>query len=425
MASIQVVTDSACDLLTTTTEEHDVRVVPLTIRFGPEELVDRDELSGKEFWDRVITGPHMPATAAPSPGAFQAAFLEAHEAGKSAVVCATISSGLSATYQSAVTAAETVADRIPVRVVDTLSVTMGQGLLALAASDMAAAGASLDDIVAALEDMKGRTHVYGVVDSLDYLRRGGRIGGAAKLMGSLLSIKPVIEVREGVVEVESKQRTRARGHCSTWPTRPSTPGPSSGSAPAAGWRRISTSCSTCCARRAPTTSSSPASSGLSSGATPGRARWVCVSSPNRTDPGASAQAGRPGPATNLMPMEDQATNPSPASAPSGATATATPTVSQAEWPAKVADTIEDVVEAVQDRVVRPLILASRAVVFGVIIVVMALVLSVVVAIAIVRLLDVYAFGGRVWASDALFGAILVVGGAFAWTKRGARDAGDA
>ncbi len=210
MASIQVVTDSACDLSTTTTEERDVRVVPLTIRFGSEELVDRDELSGKEFWDRVITGPDMPATAAPSPGAFQQAFLEARDAGSSAVVCVTISSGLSATYQSAVTAAEAVGDQIPVRVIDTLSVTGGQGLLALAAADLASSGAGLEDIAAAIEDMKNRTHVYGVVDSLDYLRRGGRIGGAAKLMGSLLSIKPVIEVREGVVEVESKQRTRSR-----------------------------------------------------------------------------------------------------------------------------------------------------------------------------------------------------------------------
>ncbi len=210
MASIQVVTDSACDLSSTTTEEHDVRVVPLTIRFGPEELVDRDELSGKEFWDRVVTGPDMPATAAPSPGAFQQAFLDAHEAGRPGVVCATISSGLSATYQSACTAAEAVADRIAVRVVDTQSVTGGQGLLALAAADLAASGADVDTVAAALEEMKNRTHVFGVVDSLDYLRRGGRIGGAAKLMGSLLSIKPVIEVREGVVEVESKQRTRTR-----------------------------------------------------------------------------------------------------------------------------------------------------------------------------------------------------------------------
>ena len=95
MGSIRVVTDSACDLSPTMAEERDVRVVPLTIRFGSEELVDRDELSGKEFWDRVITGPDMPATAAPSPGAFQQAFLEASAGGRAGVVCATISSGLS------------------------------------------------------------------------------------------------------------------------------------------------------------------------------------------------------------------------------------------------------------------------------------------------------------------------------------------
>jgi DegV family protein with EDD domain len=210
MASIQVVTDSACDLSPTTAEERGVRVVPLTIRFGSEELVDRDELSGKEFWDRVITGPDMPATAAPSPGAFQQAFLDAHAAGASGVVAVMLSSGLSATYQSACAAAEAVADRIPVRVVDTLSVTMGQGLLVLAAADLVSSGAGLDAVAAELEDLKGRTHVYGVVDSLDYLRRGGRIGGAAQLVGSLLSIKPVIHVVDGVVEVESKQRTRSR-----------------------------------------------------------------------------------------------------------------------------------------------------------------------------------------------------------------------
>jgi DegV family protein with EDD domain len=210
MASIQVVTDSACDLMPTTTEERGIRVVPLTIRFGAEELVDREELSGKEFWDRVITGPDMPATAAPSPGAFQEAFLEAHAAGRTGVVCVAISSGLSATYQAACTAAEAVADRIAVRVIDTRSATMGQGLLALAAVDLTSSGASLDDIAAAMEDVKARTQVYGVVDSLDFLRRGGRIGGAAQLVGSLLSIKPVIHVRDGVVEVESKQRTRSR-----------------------------------------------------------------------------------------------------------------------------------------------------------------------------------------------------------------------
>ncbi len=180
------------------------------IRFGEEELVDREELASKDFWERVITGPHMPSTAAPSPGLFHQAFTDAADAGHQSVVCITLSSGLSATYQAACTAADSARDRIAVHVVDSLSVTLGQGLLVLAARDMADAGAGAEDIVAAVEDAKGRTHVYGVLGSLDYLKKGGRIGGAAHLMGSLLSIKPVIEVRAGVVEVESKQRTRSR-----------------------------------------------------------------------------------------------------------------------------------------------------------------------------------------------------------------------
>lgn len=210
MASIQVVTDSACDLTPAVAEEHGITVVPLTIRFGAEEFVDRAELSGKEFWDRVITGPDMPETAAPSPGAFRQAFTGAADTGHDAVICITLSSRLSATFQAASTAAADFPVPLPVRVVDSRSVTMGEGLLALAAADLAAAGRSLDDIVGEVESLRDRTYVYGVLGSLDYLKKGGRIGGAAHLVGSLLSIKPVIEIRDGVVEVESKQRTRSR-----------------------------------------------------------------------------------------------------------------------------------------------------------------------------------------------------------------------
>jgi DegV family protein with EDD domain len=210
MGGIAVVADSACDLTPEVADRRGVRVVPLRIRFGPEELVDRDELSGKEFWDRVVTGPHMPETAAPSPGDFQRAFAEAADNGAHSVVCVCLSSAMSATFQAAVTAANDMASRLPVHVFDTQSVTMGEGLLVLGAADLAADGADLDRIVAELEAMRARTHVYGVLGTLDFLRRGGRIGGAQHLVGSLLSIKPVIEVRDGVVEVESKQRTRAR-----------------------------------------------------------------------------------------------------------------------------------------------------------------------------------------------------------------------
>ena len=209
MPGIAVVTDSACDLTTQQAEDRGVRVVPLTIRFGSEEFVDRVELSTKEFWDRVVTGNEMPSTAAPSPGAFQEAFETAADEGAEGVVCINLSSGLSATYQSACTAAEALSGRIPVSVVDSQSVTMGQGLMVISALELAQSGAGLARITDEAARLRDRTRVYGAIDSLDFLKHGGRIGGASHLVGSLLSIKPVIEVREGVVEVESKQRTRS------------------------------------------------------------------------------------------------------------------------------------------------------------------------------------------------------------------------
>jgi DegV family protein with EDD domain len=210
MPGIQVVTDSACDLPPELADKLGVRVVPLTIRFGDEELVDRVELSDKEFWDRVVTGPHMPQTAAPSPGAFQAVFSEAADAGMDGVICINLSSKVSATFQAARTAADAISDRIPIAVVDSLTLTMGLGLLVIETCDLAASSRNLDEIVAGVQDAASRVRVFGVVDSLDFLRKGGRIGGASHLMGSLLSIKPVLEVRDGVVEVDSKQRTRTR-----------------------------------------------------------------------------------------------------------------------------------------------------------------------------------------------------------------------
>ncbi|MHB8437726.1 MAG: DegV family protein [Acidimicrobiales bacterium] len=210
MPGVAVITDSSCDLTPEICEQRGLQVVPLTIRFGNEEFVDREQLSNKEFWDRATTGTAMPETAAPSPGSFVSAFTDAAEAGSGSVFCVTLSSGLSATYQSACTAAEQVADRIEVRVVDSQSVTVGLGMLAIAALDLADDGAGLDAIEAEVSDLRRRSRVYGVLGGLDFLKRGGRIGGAAHLMGSLLSIKPVIEVRNGVVEVESKQRTRQR-----------------------------------------------------------------------------------------------------------------------------------------------------------------------------------------------------------------------
>ncbi|HET6811717.1 MAG TPA: DegV family protein [Acidimicrobiales bacterium] len=210
MSRVRVVTDSACDLPQDLVDELGIEIVPLTIRFGSEEFVDRRDLTPAQFWARCKASPVLPETAAPAPGAFQAAFTRAADEGCDGVVCVNLSGALSATHQAAVAAADAVADRIPVRTVDSRSVTLGLGLMALSAARAAAAGKSAEDVAGIAEDLIPRTRVFGALDTLEYLKKGGRIGGAQALLGTMLSIKPIVEVVNGAVEGESKQRTRGR-----------------------------------------------------------------------------------------------------------------------------------------------------------------------------------------------------------------------
>lgn len=205
-----VVTDSASDLEAPVASAAGVRVVPLDVRagdLGPEETA---RLSLAEFWERCTSSAFLPETSAPSPGAFRDAFLKANDEGYAGVVCVTISSDLSATYQAACAGASAVEGQIEVAVVDSRSATMGEGMAVLEAARLASEGATLGEICDAVRDQLARTTIYGTLDTLDYLRRGGRIGAAQAAFGSLLSIKPVIELRDGVVVGESRQRTRAR-----------------------------------------------------------------------------------------------------------------------------------------------------------------------------------------------------------------------
>jgi DegV family protein with EDD domain len=210
MPGIRVVTDSACDLPDSLLAELGIGLVPLRIRFGDEELVDRTELSTKEFWSRCRQFQGLPETSAPSPGQFQTAFEAMGAEGADGVVCVNLSSKLSATIEAARQGAKALQGSLPIRVVDSLSVTLGQGLVTIEAAARARDGGDLDQVVAAAEGAAGRLKVYGAIDTLENLKRGGRIGGAQALLGSLLSIKPVIQVTGGQVEEESKQRTRGR-----------------------------------------------------------------------------------------------------------------------------------------------------------------------------------------------------------------------
>ncbi len=210
MGGIKIVTDSASDLAPDLAERHNIAVVPLTIRFGDTEYLDRRDLTPDQFWSRCDTSPVLPETSAPSPGAFQQAFEEAANAGYDGAVCISLSAALSATCQSASAAAESLGGTFPVQVIDSRSITMGEGLIALSAARMSADGKGLEDVALLTQELVTRTRVYGAIDTLDYLKKGGRISGGRALLGSLLSFKPIIELRDGLVEAESRQRTRSR-----------------------------------------------------------------------------------------------------------------------------------------------------------------------------------------------------------------------
>jgi DegV family protein with EDD domain len=208
--TVKVVTDSACDLPQDVVDELGITIVPLTVRFGSQEYVDRQDLTTAEFWEKCDRSPTLPETAAPAPGAFESAYRDAAAAGHDGVVVVTISGGVSATLQSAQVAADSVAGLVPVRIVDSRQVSGALGLIVLAAARLAANGKALDDVAGAAEDSAARTRLYATFDTLDNLRKGGRIGRAQALVGTMLSMKPVIELRGGVVEPESRQRTRAK-----------------------------------------------------------------------------------------------------------------------------------------------------------------------------------------------------------------------
>ena len=207
---VRIVTDSACDLPQSVADELAIEIVPLTIRIDGHEYVDRHDLSVDEFWAKCAASPTLPETAAPSPGQFEQTYRQLATDGASSVVTISLSGALSATMQSAELAARSVADLIPVTVIDSRSVTLGLGAIVSSCARLAAQGASHDEVVAHARDLAGRTRVWGALDTLDNLKKGGRIGGAKALLASALAIKPIIEVRDGKVEQGGKQRTRSK-----------------------------------------------------------------------------------------------------------------------------------------------------------------------------------------------------------------------
>ena len=209
---VRIVTDSTSDLPRDLAREMGIEIVPLRVIFGEETFLDGIDLSSEAFFRRLASSPTLPTTSQPPPGDFQRVFEEIVQAGDE-VVCVVISSVLSGTYASAMTAKEAMGEA-PISVVDSRTTSMALGLLAQEAARMARAGATRVQIVEHLKRLVPLTHIFFVVDTLEYLQKGGRIGGAQALVGTLLNIKPLLTLQEGRVEplerIRSKRRALAR-----------------------------------------------------------------------------------------------------------------------------------------------------------------------------------------------------------------------
>jgi DegV family protein with EDD domain len=209
---IKIVTDSTAYLPEATVQQNDLRVVPLCVHFGEEAFKEGVELSHEAFYARLKTAPVLPTTSQPSAGEFYEVFKQLVDAGHEVVVL-TISSKLSGTWNSAMAAKEMLPGAA-ISVIDSLSTAIGLQLMLAAAVEAIRAGASRQQIVDRVEEIKAKIHVLFVVDTLEYLAKGGRIGNAKAFMGTLLKVKPILVLQHGAIEpleqVRSKQKAQAR-----------------------------------------------------------------------------------------------------------------------------------------------------------------------------------------------------------------------
>jgi DegV family protein with EDD domain len=206
---VAIITDSTSDLSPDVTARHGLTVVPLNVHFGDEVFRDQVDITTDEFMRRMATAPKLPTTSQPSVGAFERAF-RAAAGNHDDAVCVLISSRLSGTIQSAEIAARNVEDLIRIEIVDSLNVSYGLGFQVLRAAELAAQGKDAATIAAQLRAGLAAYHVIFFVETLEHLRRGGRIGKAAQLVGSLLQLRPLLRIDEGQVVPFERTRTRKK-----------------------------------------------------------------------------------------------------------------------------------------------------------------------------------------------------------------------
>lgn len=208
--SIAVVTDSTSDLPAELAKQHGIAVVPLNVHFGLDSFQDGVDIQAAEFYERLTSGGELPKTSQPSVGTFVEAYQELAKT-HDEIISVHLSHKVSATYNSAVQAAKEVEGEVKIEVIDTLQASMALGLVAIGVAKKVAEGTSFDDVVMAAKSMSGRAKFMGLVETLEYLQKGGRIGKAQALVGSLLRIKPLLGMVDGEAHPIDRVRTRGKG----------------------------------------------------------------------------------------------------------------------------------------------------------------------------------------------------------------------
>jgi DegV family protein with EDD domain len=209
MSPVRIVVDSTADLPPEITAELGISVVPCLIHFGEETFREGIDISRAEFFRRLQTDPNFPHTAAPAPGLFEETYRRL-AAETDSVVSIHLSAQYSGIFNAARLGAEAVADSLHVEPVDSGQISLGMGLMTIAAAEAARDGASLEDILDLVEGLRERTHLLAIIDDLDHLRRSGRVNQLVARLGNLLRIKPILHVHQGEVQLQDRVRSWGR-----------------------------------------------------------------------------------------------------------------------------------------------------------------------------------------------------------------------
>lgn len=207
---IKIVTDTTCDLLPEMVKEHDITIVPINIQFGSDSYQEGVNMDWDLFYRKIEEMGILPTTSQPSVGEFVEVYRRLAREGADAIISTHVTAKLSGTYQSACLAAEEVKDEVKVYPHDSAAGAAALGLACVEASRMARAGKTPEEIVARLDEIRSRVNVLFVMDNLEYPRKSGRVGGLAATLGSILNMKPIVSLEDGLLDIVEKVRTRKK-----------------------------------------------------------------------------------------------------------------------------------------------------------------------------------------------------------------------